>query len=82
MEYIIPVAVFAVGLIFTFLSWLLNRSVSTNDARIEELEDQIEQLVQDRIERNERVNQRFAELDRDLTAKLTAIQIQLAKMLK
>ncbi len=89
MENIIPYSIFALGIVFTLLSWLSNRSISANDRRIERLEEknedlqnQIDRLIEERAERTERINRQLSDLDKDFVSKLNSIQLQLAKIVK
>lgn len=89
MENIIPYVIFGLGVVIAFISWLSNRSVTAYDKKIEELENcaddlqkQINTLLQDRADRQERINQRLYDLDKTLTAELNQVRNQLAKIIR
>ena len=85
MEYVM----YAVGLFFALMAWLSNRAVNANDKRIEQLEEmvadlqeQIDVIKEERSERSERTNQRFSDLDKDVTDRINGLALQLAKLIK
>jgi hypothetical protein len=88
MEYFIPVALFIGGAFLTLVSYLLKRQVDANDlrvyennARILELEEEIEAMKEARNLRNEAVNSQFAKYEIEFTKNLNEINLKIAKLI-
>lgn len=82
MQYFFEIGMLLLSTLIGIISYQSKRQSDANEKRMDAIDAKIDKINEERTTRNERVNDRFAELDKDMGESLHEIKIQLAKIVK